>query len=471
MQSNRSHAFYRSDIGFTTNFKYKDDKIPKMAQKRLNPKRRKKEKEKARLKKLQQYSSYLRDECFNMASNVGKLVSSNDSEEMDTHETNHKLNSDIYGTQSRAVFSTEMEKASPGDVHKAAIIVHELADNNCKMNVDDLKVNVNIPPISLGFEDKENFIKFLKGFDHVFNIQQSQDPTKSEEILLVANLEICLPYTSGKCEGDCNDLHVCKFHALSACEIWNCKFGHSFDSPHNQRVLLSHLMQYLQPAQVNSLLRTMSNRRGVTIPGICRFYNRILGCRNAETCPYLHVCLHIAETCRYYPFCKFSHNLLDRQPRMILQKYGIDMSQVKKEEVFDVLLRSSFVDSRNSNLNRVRKDITAEHPKCTDLPKTNLPIFSWRSKDDGIIPENWNEFTKEENDIIQQNFKKYKAAYEKFLKFKEISVSFGSKQLMVDFYKMEGTVECGSTRQEIMLNKKDLSDLEEGTNGKPNQSE
>lgn len=441
MQSNRSYPIYRSDIGFTTNFRYKDNKVPKIAQKRLNPKRRKKEKEKARLKKMKQYSSFVRGEGSSMASYVGKLVSSNDLEEMNTmntHGTDHRLASDLGGTQSMsgAVFSTEMENkiqknVSPDDLHKAAIIVHELADNNCKMNVDDLKNNVNIPLISLGFEDKENFIKFLKSFDHVFHVQESQNPAKSEDVLLVENLGICLPYTSGKCEGNCNDLHVCKFYALSACEIWNCKFGHGYDSPHNQRVLIAHLMQYLQPAQVNSLLRAMSNRRGVTVPGICRFYNKIIGCRNAETCPYLHVCLHIAETCRYYPFCKFSHNLLDRQPRMILQRYGINMSQVRKEEVFDLLLRSSFVDTQHSNLTRARKNITAEvsvHPKCIDLPKANLPIFSWRSKDDGLIAENWNEFTKEEDEIIQQNFKKYKAAYEKFLKCKEFSFSNENKQ-------------------------------------------
>lgn len=116
---------------------------------------------------------------------------------------------------------------------------------------------------------------------------------------------------------------------------------------------------------------------------------------------------------------------------MILQKYGINMSQVRKEEVFDLLLRSSFVDTQHSNLTKVRKDTTtevSEHPKCIDLPKANLPIFSWRSKDDGITPENWNEFTKEEDEIIQQNFKKYKAAYENFLKCKEFSFSFGNKQ-------------------------------------------
>lgn len=215
MQSNRSYPIYRSDIGFTTNFRYEDNKVPKIAQKRLNPKRRKKEKEKARLKKLKQYSSFVRGEGSSMASNVGKLVPSNDLEEMNTHETGHKLTSDLGGTQSQsgAVFSTEMEKkiqksASPDDLHKAGIIVHELADNNCKMNVDDLKKNVNIPPISLGFEDKENFIKFLKSFDHVFNVQESQNPTKSEDVLLVENVGICLPYTSGKCEGNCNDLHV-----------------------------------------------------------------------------------------------------------------------------------------------------------------------------------------------------------------------------------------------------------------------
>lgn len=42
---------------------------------------------------------------------------------------------------------------------------------------------------------------------------------------------------------------------------------------------------------------------------------------------------------------------------------------------------------------------------------------------------------------------------------------------MIDFFKMEGTVECGSTRKEIILNKKGLPDLEEGTKETPKESE
>lgn len=50
------------------------------------------------------------------------------------------------------------------------MIVYELVDNSCRMNVDDLKRNVNILFIFFGFEDKENFIKFLKSFDCIFNV-------------------------------------------------------------------------------------------------------------------------------------------------------------------------------------------------------------------------------------------------------------------------------------------------------------
>lgn len=63
---------------------------------------------------------------------------------------------------------------------------------------------------------------------------------------------------------------------------------------------------------MNFLLRVMLNRRGVIVFGICRFYNKIVGCRNVEVCLYLYVCLYVVEICRYYLFCKFLYNLLDR---------------------------------------------------------------------------------------------------------------------------------------------------------------
>lgn len=51
----------------------------------------------------------------------------------------------------------------------------------------------------------------------------------------------------------------------------------------------------------------------------------------------------------------------------------------------------------------MRKDIiieVLEYFRCIDLFKVNFLIFFWRFKDDGIILENWNEFIKEEDEII-----------------------------------------------------------------------
>lgn len=444
--------FHKTDIGFSTNFKYDGlihHKVPAFALKRLNPKRRKKEKQKNRMNLLKQLSGrssqstgaeQSQGQQASFCSRDGTIRPFDEFENTyseSTGQEGYQVVNDASQVMDEEISEEVIEEPlSPSERHKAATIVRIIVDHSSKMDVEDLHEILSMEPFNMGYEDEETFVDFLKSFKRVFVLHESETSTEALKVELRVNIEVCLPHSGGNCEGNCNDLHLCKFFVLNVCEIWKCKFGHEYETPHNQKVLKYHLMQYLQPGQVSSLMRALPNRRGICIPGICRFYNTSIGCRNSETCPYLHVCKFIAEACRYYPFCKFSHNLLDLQPRIILWKYGINMSHVKKENVLKLLLRSAFVDNQHSFYKKMMKEVTTrvvEQPtggatgsqaKSVETPAP----FRWKSTEDENASRNWSTFTEEENKVIHKNFIKYEKAYEKYLKFKKFATSFGNKK-------------------------------------------
>ncbi|XP_062582789.1 uncharacterized protein LOC134244545 [Saccostrea cucullata] len=512
MQSSKvtSSHIHWPDIGFTTNANQTEATFYNALHseyKRLNPKRRRKARERARLEKLKHYTGY--SSSFVSAGRTSdgvyrfyehqtempvdevesnsSVITSNQEVENNPNPGGNQLAVSDWPTvsdevqENAGVSGTVEEKKDPipeDDRHMAAVIVRLLVDNNYRLDVEDLQERVNMEPVPHGFNDPEALIEFLQRFDDVFYLSKSETSVVSVEVGLLVNLEICFPHTGGNCKGDCNELHLCKFYVLNTCEIWNCKFGHDYDTPHNQKVLESHFMQYLYPEQVNSLLRALINRKGVTVPLICRYYNSSLGCRSTETCPYLHVCVYIAETCKFYPFCKYSHNLLDPQPRRLLWKYGINMNYVKKEDVFKVLLKSPVTEisppfAENKKTNKevtkavVKKAIeeTAASVESVDKSLENALPYQWKATggEGENASGNWNEFTTEESRIIHLKLMKYKKAYERYLKFKNYSTTFGEKKLSIDFSKMEGVLESGTTSQTVMLKKMSKEEKELNT--------
>jgi hypothetical protein len=426
-------------------------KIPKNVPKRLNPKRRKKEKQKARVNLIEQlYENSLKSGAQQPRGQEANPYSRDriirPFDEFSNTENTGQGGSNIGTGRHQVVNDTAqvMDQETSGEIteqptspkarHEAATIVRILVDHNSKMDVEDLYELLNMEPFYFGFEDVETLINFLKSFSSVFVLHASETSTESLEVELRVNVEVCLPHTSGNCKGNCNGLHLCKFFVLNACEIWKCKFGHEYETPHNQKVLQYHLMQYLQPAQVSSLMKAFPNRKGVCIPGICRFYNTTIGCRSSENCPYLHVCKFVAEACRYYPFCRFSHNLLDLQPRVLLWKYGINMNHVKKEDILKLLLRSAYVDNQHAQYKKMMKEVTSdvvEQPTSgpTDpgaKPAETRKPFRWRPIED--VSGSWDTFSEEEDKVIHKNFMLYKKAYEKYMRFKTLATSIGNKK-------------------------------------------
>ena len=70
---------------------------------------------------------------------------------------------------------------------------------------------------------------------------------------------------------------------------------------------------------------------------ICKFYNNEGTCKNGNTCVYLHVCkYYINDDCKFGTRCMRSHNVLDEQPRSILERYDMVPRYYNKFDKRDV---------------------------------------------------------------------------------------------------------------------------------------
>lgn len=229
----------------------------------------------------------------------------------------------------------------------AAMVFTVLLDNSGKLKRKELENKLGAKPLTMDFEPKESFLKFLNVYKDIFEIQESPNDEKEEgeisdpEVVTRSNIQICIKHASSSqsCRGDCDNLHVCKFHFIRECSFENCKFGHDLNTDHNRQALKNHYMQHLNPEQVKGLLTDLNHRKGVTIPSICSFYNYIQGCNKPKDCPHLHVCSFIGGRCAFYPNCKRSHDLDDEQPKQVLKKYGLEITPENKDIVIGLLSR------------------------------------------------------------------------------------------------------------------------------------
>lgn len=229
----------------------------------------------------------------------------------------------------------------------AAMVFTVLLDNGGKLKRKELENKLGAEPLTMDFEPKESFLKFLNVYKDIFEIQESPNEEKEEgeisdpEVVTRSNIQICIKHASSSqsCRGDCDSLHVCKFYFIGECSFDNCKFGHDLNTDHNKQALRHHYMQYLNSEQVKGLLTDLNQRKGVTIPSICSFYNYIQGCKKPKDCPHLHLCSFIAGKCAFYPNCKRSHDLHDEQPKQVLSKYGIEITPENKDTVIGLLNR------------------------------------------------------------------------------------------------------------------------------------
>ncbi|XP_069104681.1 protein mono-ADP-ribosyltransferase PARP12-like [Argopecten irradians] len=149
------------------------------------------------------------------------------------------------------------------------------------------------------------------------------------------NLQICKINGTkpGSCISMCTDLHLCKFHIMSQCTSLGCKFGHGEELGHNDDVLRHHYLDRMTREEVCNQLLSLQNRRGLTVPEVCTFYNA-RGCSKNRACTFLHVCrYYILDRCEFSSRCKRPHNLSDPHTQSVLKLYGLkDISEKRIKE-------------------------------------------------------------------------------------------------------------------------------------------
>ena len=152
-------------------------------------------------------------------------------------------------------------------------------------------------------------------------------------------VRLCLLHASNSgCSNlDCTELHVCKFFLRgSRCKFGKqCKFGHDLGTAHNRRCLARHRLTSSDITAVRKLVRLTED-----LPWICAFYNRPgVGCRHDEAgtgCTKLHVCSrYVKGDCTSGKRCKLSHNMLDPQPKALLERHGIDVNRKSAQIVLE----------------------------------------------------------------------------------------------------------------------------------------
>ncbi|XP_072047675.1 protein mono-ADP-ribosyltransferase PARP12-like [Amphiura filiformis] len=198
---------------------------------------------------------------------------------------------------------------------------------------------------ALGGDSKTFFyqdpVKFLKRFPCYFRLEHR----RSESDWLVhahTQAQLCVEFVkqNGCLDPECDKLHLCKHFVTGRCRFGDgCRHSHALRSPHNAKILKSHSLNELDDEMIRLTLK--QSLIDVTVPDICTHYNSIHGCNKDNRCPFLHVCTHyIKGDCRYtntkQQHCRYSHNLHDNQPFMVLQKFNIDMTQ-SVQAVLDIL--------------------------------------------------------------------------------------------------------------------------------------
>uniref|UniRef100_A0ABM0MLA2 Poly [ADP-ribose] polymerase 12-like n=1 Tax=Saccoglossus kowalevskii TaxID=10224 RepID=A0ABM0MLA2_SACKO len=182
---------------------------------------------------------------------------------------------------------------------------------------------------------------FFSRYHHLFEVQRHGSGLNNWRVRVKNCITLCDAYhRKGGCPSpqSCNKLHICKLFILGTCIYGSqtsshsrrCRSSHSFQSdPHNHIILRKNKLYEFSEESLKILLKRSCP--DCFRPDICRFYNTSTGC-NKNACLSLHICRsYITAHCRYGDMCTFSHRIYEPQPKMVLEKYGIDTSQKPSE--------------------------------------------------------------------------------------------------------------------------------------------
>lgn len=250
----------------------------------------------------------------------------------------------------------------------------------------------------INFSNSQTLYGFLKHYDNVFKIEGNTDreegiiedgeveDTFAEDKFYVTghpNLLLCLQHSKrvGSCKKDCGSLHVCKYFMLDKCDMQEqgkkCIFGHDMNTEHNKEVMRKSLLQTFKTEIEIDVLRSLRYRNSTTVPGICNYYNKPMGCNRAE-CGFLHVCeAFLHGTCSTSYSCNQSHDVGANQPLHCLRRIGINPTNDNEKELVVETLKAIAIKKNHSvNQGRNAQASTDIHHLSTggynkDMAKTN----------------------------------------------------------------------------------------------------
>lgn len=156
-------------------------------------------------------------------------------------------------------------------------------------------------------------------------------------------------------------------------------------------------------------IRNKSNKENLNAPPspvICTFYNTESNCRYGDSCPFVHLCKYfVKEECRYGSVCKRSHNIFDKQPRSVLEKYelipmGYISGGFENQSIIKVVKQK--LKKENNNIYKYKTKPALDRPliSAESLEKTLSEVDS---------DEESSSFDKDDETLSQNGFESFPA--------------------------------------------------------------
>jgi hypothetical protein len=133
----------------------------------------------------------------------------------------------------------------------------------------------------------------------------------------------------------CRYPHVCAKHIISdeSCDMTTCTRNHNLVTEQSRDILTE--LGFIADGNYNSLLEAYSQKckekltvfAHDNVTGPCCYYN-YKGCMLGELhCPFTHICKDWFHGSCLNENCEWSHNILNKQAKRLLQIFKIDTNQ------------------------------------------------------------------------------------------------------------------------------------------------